>query len=426
MAPPLVKGRALARRRVAGVVFLLVVAMLVSLSVAMYQKRFTSVAKVSLETDRAGNQLSAPADVKLRGLIVGEVRKIHSTGDHVTLDLAMKPEELHKIPKSVRAQLLPKTLFGEKEVSLVLPADTSGPRLAAGDTIGQDRSTTAIETETALNDLLPLLQSLKPERLSVTLNALSEALRGRGNRLGDSFAKDAAYFRQFNPSLPRLADDMAGLAQVANDYADTTPDLLRTLDNFSFSSRSLVQEQARLDTFLRSTKDFADSAQSIVAKSEQQFIDLAKDSVQPLKLYASFSNYYPCMLNTLAFQEVEGERVFGGAQPGLHITLEATTDKGPYVPGQEPKYKDTYNAGCFGMDPAHPIVPMPAYRQPQDGYQDDQPPDDPGTGPPGSSAAAQYFSPPAIVAEVALPSGMSELDQLLLGPMAGVGGATTG
>ncbi|MCU1587234.1 MAG: mammalian cell entry protein [Frankiales bacterium] len=422
MAPPLVKGRALARRRVAGVVFLLVVALLVSLSIAMYQKAFTRIARVSLETDRAGNQLSVHADVKVRGLIVGEVRKINSRGDHVTLDLAMKPGELHNIPANVQARLLPKTLFGEKEVSLVIPPDATAERLKAGDTITQDRSSTAIETETALNDLLPLLKSLKPERLSVTLNALSEALRGRGDRLGRNLAANAAYFRRFNPSLPRLAQDMADLAQVTNDYAETTPDLLRTLDNFSYSSRSLVQQQAALDTFLKSTKDFAASAQSIVAQNERRFIDLARDSAPPLKLFATYSNYYPCMLKTLAFQEIEGERVFGGAQPGLHITLEATTDKGPYVPGQEPKYFETYNPGCYGMDPAHPIVPFPAYQNPNDGYKDGQPPDDPGTGPPGShSVAAQFFSPPAIVAEVALPSGMTELDQLLLGPLAGVG-----
>lgn len=420
MAPPLVKGTALARRRLAGVAFLVVVSLLVSLAIAMYQKRFTDIARVSLETDRAGNQLSVHADVKVRGLIVGEVRKINSSGDHVTLDLAMKPDQLGKIPANVQARLLPKTLFGEKEVSLVIPAHPVGT-LAAGDTIGQDRSSTSIETETALNDLLPLLQALKPERLSVTLNALSEALRGRGDRLGQNFADNAAYFRRFNPSLPRLAEDMAGLAQVATDYAETTPDLLRTLDNFAFSSRSLVQQRAQLDTFLKSTRDFAASAQSIVAQNERRFIDLANDSVPSLKLFATYSNYYPCMLKTLAFQEIEGERVFGGGQPGLHITVEATTDKGPYVPGQEPKYRETYNPGCFGMDPAHPIIPFPAYQNPDDGYRDGQPPDDPGTGPPGSgSVVANFVSPPAVVAEVALPAGLTELDQLLLGPMAGV------
>jgi virulence factor Mce-like protein len=418
VAPPLVKGSALVRRRFAGVAFLLVVTLLVWLSIALYQKAYTEVAHVTLKTDPAGNQLSEHADVKVNGLIVGEVRSIRPKGDHVALDLAMKPELIGRIPANVQARLLPKTLFGEKEVNLVLPASPSGT-LKAGDVISQDRSSTAIETETALNDLLPLLQSLKPQQLSVTLNALSEALRDRGDKLGSTFAKDAAYFRRFNPSLPRLAEDMADLAQVATDYAETTPDLLRTLDNFAFSSRSLVQQRTQLDAFLRSTQDFAKSADDFVRPNQQRLVDLAKDSVAPLKLYASYSNIYKCFFHAMAFQEIEGERVFGGAQPGLHITLELTQDQGRFTPGQEPKYLDTYNPGCFGMDPEHPIRPMPAYREPTDGYHDGQPPEDPGTGP-GDRATAIYAGPPAITPEPALPAGMTELDQLLLGPMAGL------
>ena len=51
-------------QRTYGVVFLLVLAMLVGLSVAIYQKKFTDVVRVSLETDRVGNQLAPPADVR--------------------------------------------------------------------------------------------------------------------------------------------------------------------------------------------------------------------------------------------------------------------------------------------------------------------------------------------------------------------------
>lgn len=419
MAPPLVKGSALLRRRLAGVAFLAVVALLVGTSIAMYQKRFTTIAHVALETDRAGNQLSVHADVKIRGLIVGEVRKINSRDGHVTLDLAMKPALLHNIPKNVQAQLLPKTLFGEKAVNLIIPSEPSAERLAAGDTIGQDRSSTAIETETALNDLLPLLRSLKPEQLSVTLNALSQTLRDRGDKLGNNLAQNAAYFRRFNPSLPRLADDMAGLADLANNYAETTPDLLRVLDNFAFSSRSLVQQRAQLDAFLRSTKDFAASADRIVSQNEQRFIDLARDSTPTLQLFATYSDYYPCMLKTIAFQEIEGERVFGGAQPGLHITLEATDDNGGYSPGQEPKYGDSYHIPhCYGLDPKHPIRPFPAYRNPIDGYNDGGPPDSPGTGP-GTGAMPALFAVPSARQEAVLPRGLTPLDGLLLGPLAG-------
>ena len=198
-----------------------------------------------------------------------------------------------------------------------------------------------------------------------------------------------------------------------------TYDLLRTLDNFSYSSRSLVQQRASFNAFLLSTKAFADSADRIVAGNEQRFIDLARDSEPELRLYASYSDYYPCMLKTIAFQEIEGERVFGGAQPGLHITLEATKDNGPYKPGQEPKYGDTYHIPhCYGLDPKHPIRPFPAYRNPNDGYNDGGPPDSPGTGP-GTSAMPSLFAVPSARHEAALPAGLTALDGLLLGPLAG-------
>jgi len=423
VAPPLVKGRALLRRRVAGIVFLVVLALLIELAVALYQKKFTDTVEVALETDRVGNQLSLHSDVKVRGVIVGEVRSISSNGERAVLMLALKPDRIALVPKNVTARLLPKTLFGEKEVSLVIPADPSAEHLRSGDRITQDRTRTALETETALNDLLPLLKALAPQKLSTALNALSEGLRGRGDRLGRNLALDAAYFRRLNPSLPTLGSDMQGLADLANTYSDASPDLLRTLDNLAFLDRSLVEERAQLDTFLRSTSEFAASASSLVADNERRFIDLARDSRPVLKVFASYSNTYACMLHTLAFQEIEGERVFGGALPGLHITLEATRDHGGYEPGKdEPKYKETYNPGCYGLQGTK-IIPFPAYRNPQDGYRDSDPPEDPGTGPKGNSWLGPVAASPTTdrVRTVSLPRGTSRFEALLIAPLAGDG-----
>jgi virulence factor Mce-like protein len=423
VAPPLVKGRALLRRRVGGVVFLVVIALLMALTVAMYQKRFTDTVDVALETDRVGNQLSVHADVKVRGVVVGEVRKISSVGERATLSLALDPGKVALVPRNVQAQLLPKTLFGEKEVALIVPSDASGEHIRQGDRITQDRSTTALETETALNDLLPVLRALKPQDLAMTLNALSTALRDRGDRLGANLAANAAYFARLNPSLPTLAQDMQGLADLTQTYSDATPDLVRTLDNLAFSSRSLVQERASLDAFLQSTKDFAASAQSVVADNEKRFVDLARDSLPSLNVYAAYSDFYPCMFHTLAFQEIEGERVFGRAQPGLHITVEAIKDQGGFVPGQEPQYKEGRNHHCYGLDPAHPIRPMPAYFNPQDGYKDSDPPEDPGTGPQGAAAAwmPSVSAAPAPVRTTSLPRTTTPFEALLIAPVLGSG-----
>ena len=419
MAPPLVKGRELVRRRVAGVVFLVVLALLIELSVAIYQKKFTKVVDVALETDRVGNQLSVHADVKVRGVVVGEVRKISSDGERARIRLALDPSRIALIPANVQAQLLPKTLFGEKEVALIIPSDPSSKHLAEGDTITQDRSTTALETETALNDLLPVLKALRPQQVSVTLNALAEGLRGRGSELGSNFAKNAAYFRQLNPSLPRLAQDMAGLADLTNNYSDATPNLLRTLDNLAFSNRSLVEERTSLDAFLQSTKDFSTSATSLVADNERRFVSLARDSAPSLKLFATYSDTYACTLNRIAFSEVEGERTFGGAQPGLHITVEAIQDNGGYTTGDEPKYKDTYDAKCYGLG-THAIIPFPAYRNPQDGYRDNAPPDSPGTGPRRAAFLGPLLSgPTAVTTRRSMPRSTTPFAALLIAPLVG-------
>ena len=421
MAPPLVKGRALARRRVAGVVFLVVIGLLVELAIAMYQKKFTDTVDVSLNTDRAGNQLSIHADVKMHGVIVGEVRTIRSTGSGAVLSIALNPGKAKLVPRNVLAQLLPKTLFGEKEVALAVPPEGAGPAIRSGDVISQDHSSTALETETALNDALPLLQSLNPEKLSTALNALSQGLRGHGDQLGNNLALNARYLAQLNPALVTLAKDNQGLADFANNTADATPDLLRTLDNLSFSGRSLVDQKAALEGFLSQTATFAASARSLVADNEQRFVALARDSLPSLNLYAHYSPMYPCLLNRIAFSEVEGERVFGGHQPGLHITVEAVKDHGPFVTGDEPQNKETRNFPCFGLGPK-PIVPFPSYANIQDGYRDSAPPEDPGKGP-GGCCRAQWFGQAvvvptsSVVGRRSMPAGTTELEALLLAPL---------
>ncbi len=420
MAPPLVKGRALLRRRLSGVAFLVVLTLLVLLSIGIYQKAFTTTIDVALETDRAGNQLTVHADVKVRGVLVGEVRRISSTGQGAVLELALDADKASLVPQNVEARLLPKTLFGEKEVQLVVPAVPARP-IRTGDRISQDRTSTGLETERALDDLMPLLRSLDPPSLSAALHALSTALRDRGDRLGQNLALNAAYLSRLNPALPTLAQDMQGLADFTDSTATATPDLLATLENLSFSSRSLVQQRAAFDTFLRSTTAFADSARTLVAANEQRFVDLARDSLPSLDLYARYSDTFPCLLNRIAFSEIEGERVFGGGQPGLHITVEVVRDHGPYTPGQEPKYGESRNPHCYGLGPT-PITPFPAYINPVDGYNDGDPPEDPGTGP-GRLGAQSWYAPlalaPAAGTSRSLPAATTELEAMLLVPLGG-------
>jgi len=170
-----------------GLIYLGVVGALIWLSVAIYNKDFVSTVKVTLTTDDVGSSLQKGSDVKVRGLLVGEVTKISTNGDGARLQLALSPGKAKQIPTNVTARLLPKTLFGERYVDLELPQSPSGANLHSGDEIAQDRTAQAVELNRLFDDLLPVLKAVQPEKLASMLGELSTALRGRGTELGGYF-----------------------------------------------------------------------------------------------------------------------------------------------------------------------------------------------------------------------------------------------
>ena len=372
MAPPIVRGRAAAKQRLVGLLFLVVLAGLIALTVALYQKAFTPTVDVVLQADRAGNQLTQGGDVKARGVIVGEVRAITATPDGARIELALQRDKVAMLPADSRARLLPKTLFGEKFVALVVDDASGAPPLAEGDVIGQDSSETARELATALDNFLPLLQTLEPEQVSTTLNALSTTLRGRGEQVGDNLVLARDYLRELNPELRVLAENFRGLADFADTLDASADDLVEVFDNLAAVNRNLVDTESELEAFLRSTTSVAGTAEDFVAENEQRFITLARESVPNLSLYAEFSPQFPCLSDGLARSTDLIGDTFGTLQPGLHITLEFTGDNGPYVPGDEPEYlEDRLGPTCRGLI-GPPEVPFPEYVEAQDGYRDGQ------------------------------------------------------
>jgi phospholipid/cholesterol/gamma-HCH transport system substrate-binding protein len=372
VAPPLRRGRALALQRLTGLVFLAVLAGLVGLSVASYRKAFTPWTDVVLRTDRVGNQLDVGADVKARGVLVGEVASVAATPEGAELRLRLDPEHAASVPASTRAQVLPKTLFGEKFVSLVFEGDGSpvDQPLTDGAVIAQDRSATARELSAALDSLLPVLQTLRPDDLSTTLVAVSTALRGRGERIGSNLVLARDYLAGFNPELDRLAAGNRGLADLADTLDAAAPDVLSLLDDAAAGGRSLQRDEQALERFLRTTTGAAAALERFTQDNGQRFVGLARESVPNLQLYERYSPQYPCLLDGLVRSDEQGE-VFGGLQPGLHITLELVRELDRFVPGDEPEYLDDVGPTCYGLD-GEPIRPFPTYRNPADGFRDGQ------------------------------------------------------
>src|SRR4051794_27973327 len=340
------------RIRVQGLAFLVVLALLLGLSVASYQKAFTDVARVTLETDTAGNQLQEASDVKVRGVIVGDVRQVKGNADGATIQLAIDPAYLDRIPADVTARLLPKTLFGERFVSLELPDDPSPERLADGDVIGQDRSENAIELQRVIDDTLPLLQAVRPDDLSYTLGAVANALRGKGDDLGANLAATGKYFGEINTVLPQLQADISGLADFAETYEGAADDLLGVLDDLAVTNTTVVDQEEQLRrTFTVGTSSSTTTA-DFLERNERNLISLAQTSRPVLGVLAKYSPVYPCLLEGLARSVPRIGETFGtDGDPALNLNIQFTfPPRSQYKPGDQPAYVDTSPPDCRGLD----------------------------------------------------------------------------
>ncbi|WP_020657827.1 MCE family protein [Amycolatopsis benzoatilytica] len=356
--------------QVLGLVFLLVAGLFFTFTIAAYRKAFTPVTMVKLETDHVGSQLRVGGDVKVRGMLVGEIRAVRSAGDHAELDLALQPDKTGVIPANVSARLLPKTLFGERYVALQLPAQPQAP-IKAGDVIPQDRTSSAIELEQVLDHVMPLLQAVQPEKLASTLNAVSTALDGRGKKLGETLGQLSDYLGKLNPSLPDLKADITGLANVSGIYDQAAPDVLQALSDLTTATQTIVQKQQGLSDLYAAVTNASTDLTSFLDVNKDNLIRLTT-AVQPtLDVLAKYAPEYPCLLKQLAGSVPTAELAFGKgtAHPEVsRVTIEFAASRGKYLPGvDEPKYTDKRGPRCY------PQVPKPGHwpQYPPDGAVQD-------------------------------------------------------
>lgn len=346
-------------RRLLGLAFLLVIAALLSLTVAIYRGVFSTAVTVVLRTDHVGNQLAEQADVKVRGVLVGTVAAVRSDGSDAVVTLSLDPNQVALIPSTSTALLLPASLFGERYVALQPPpaATPAGRPLRDGDQLHQDTSAAGVELERVLDDLLPLIRSVAPDKLSATLSAVSDALSGRGSQLGGSLVQLNSYLTGLNPSLPDLTADLAGLADASRTYTSAAPAIIDALDDLTTTSRTVVEQRTNLTHLYSTVTAAAADGENFLAPNESNLIALAGVAKPTAQLLARYSAEFPCLFGLLAGFLPRMEQI---VTTRVHITLEITNNRGKYVPGVDtPRYLDKYGPTC--PKPAPPGTTFPEY-----------------------------------------------------------------
>ncbi|MFI0404621.1 MCE family protein [Actinomadura sp. 3N508] len=347
--------RHVAGQRLTGVAFLLVPALLIWLSIAIYDKRFTEVTTVTLRTSTAGHEMHPMAEVKVRGVVVGEVRSIEADGTGAKLELALKPELADRVPADVRARLLPTTVFGARYVSLVPPDGSSARPIEAGDVISEDRSENAVELSEVLNHTMDLLNAVQPAKLSATLNAMATALQQRGDQIGRTFEQLDAFLRKLNPEVPALTRNLAELAEFSRHASDAAPDLLQALTDFTVTSRTLAEQRTAIASLYDAVSGSSADLDGFLRANSGNIIALASASRGSLELMRRYAPAAPCTFRTLAEFVPKMNRVLGQGtgKHGVHGVVVSVPQQGRYLPGKD---KPRYGSGGGPRCPSVPYL----------------------------------------------------------------------
>ncbi|KAA1421923.1 MCE family protein [Nocardioides humilatus] len=319
-------------RPLLGIGYLAVVGLLVLLSIGVYNKSmpWQTADEVTFQTQQVGLGLQAQSDVKFQGQRVGEVREVTTDGKTATVTLALDPDLIGTIPADVDALVVPKTLFGDKFVDLRAPKGGGGDKLEDGSTIAQ--STTSVELGEIFDRLVPVLQTLQPQRVAAVLGSLADALDGRGDDIATTLNTTQTLLTRLEPAYGDLVDDVRLLAGTADIYADAGPDLLGILDDAAAISRNdLVPHEADLAALLDAVVGTSRTTEQVLRQNRDDLVRLVGRSGPVLEVLAQYSSEVPCILRALEAGNKLANLASGVRGPYIALTVDMIVDQPAYV-----------------------------------------------------------------------------------------------
>ena len=412
-----------------GVAFLCLLLAGVWLTYGVFTQKFTHFDEVTLDASTIGLQMPERADVKIRGVIVGQVLGFTATDTGATVKLGIYPDQMHSIPRNVTGAIVPKTLFGEKYVSLVVPHDPSPEPLQPGATI--TRTQVPVEVQKVLADLYPLLRTVQPADLNTTLNAISTALEGRGDDLGRDLVTVDHYLQRINPQIPQIVADLRLTTQVSNTYADVMPEVAQILRNTIKTTGTLEDRHDQLQALFTDVSSFSDTAHDFLRQNGDNIIRLGQVSRPQAEMLARYAPEYPCLLGGLVKSGAREAQAFRDFT--LHIVLETLPNQPRgYTPADQPVYGDNRGPNCLHLPNApwsqsNPVRHQPNFRDGIDsptgkgtdrvapGYGDSWSRGTGYAGGPGEAGILKSLLGPSLGVS---PQDVPDLGLLLVGPMA--------
>src|ERR1700757_3045567 len=309
--------------RVAGVVVLLVAALVTWLAYLQYRGDFTTKTQLTMLSSRAGLVMDPGAKVTYNGVQIGRVADI----SEITQDgkpaakfiLDVYPRYLKLIPVNVDARIVATTVFGQKYVSLTAPKTPLPQRITPANVI--DARSVTTEINTLFQTITSITEKVDPVKVNLTLSAAAEALSGLGDKFGQSIINANAALDEVNPRMPTIRHDIQQLATLGDIYADASPDLFDFLNNAATTAHTIHAQEKDLDRALLSAAGFGATGAEIFNRGGPYLARGARDLVPSAQLLDTYSPEVYCAIRNLHDGEPK-VAAFAGGRNGYSLRSE--------------------------------------------------------------------------------------------------------
>lgn len=334
--------------KVAGVVLLLVCALVLTLTWLQFRGYFEKRVQLTVMAERAGLAMDPGSKVTFNGVPIGRLAEsgVVTVGDvpQAKLTLDVDPKYLSLIPANVQAELRATTVFGNKYISFLSPPNPSAQRLAGGDTVQATGTTT--EFNTLFETVMKIAQQIDPVKLNQTLTAAAQALDGLGDKFGQSLVDGNDILGELNARMPQIRRDVTGLANLAEVYSDAAPDLFDGLTNAVTTAQTVNAERGNIDQALMAAVGFGNTGADIFERGGPYLVRGAQDLLPTSKLLDYHSPALFCTIRNYHDSAPKLADALGGNGYSLRTKSSVVGVGNPYVfPDNLPRVNATGGPG---------------------------------------------------------------------------------
>ncbi|MGV9796200.1 MlaD family protein [Gordonia sp. NPDC003422] len=230
------RGLSTGRHAVWGLAMVAIVA-IVTIPIALYaQRAFDDDVEITLTSAKVADSLTAGADVKYRGLLVGRVDDVEVTDDgQQRMTVALDADQARGIDGQLTARFVPSNIFGVVGVELTPVAP--GPAVRAGDVVAVDADSAGVSAIAVLRDIGSVTTTLTGNDVNAMINRLDQVVDQLSPLISGGFelfvlAKQHQRM-PFADVLRISADTLHGADRLAEPFVDLFTTLVEKTEMYA-------------------------------------------------------------------------------------------------------------------------------------------------------------------------------------------------